>query len=595
MLRPGKVGLLASCWTTESIFPVKYAQMLNKAVIWRNQVLILFGIVLILLGLNSWNYGASSENTEEVSLDRKRMIQVEDLSESLANFLLEFSIKVTELDAPELLPFFDSEVELRLIPENVNSTPEKIRWIESNHLELSSVDVQELNKNDLVEAWRHFLERFSELEDARFKIKDSHFKSIDGLTIGDCKIKFFLVGRDNDKKRSWIKGTGHLKAVGGLEERWRIQGLEFDEVNLYRSDEDLFSEISSSTGVNLSLPTYGSSGNDDFVYHGAAAVDLNQDGFIDIVATGIKDTYVYLNKGDGTFQNSSWDIGIPPSSRFTAPLPLDFDNDGDIDLFFSSTGTQTLFENRLVPEGELQFFDVSLESRVALPAHGFSAVGGDINRDGWPDIYVAGYNQYGIVMPNSWHKATNGTPNLLFINQKDGTFRESGEKWGVRDSRWSYAAQFADLTGDGLQDLYVANDFGENAYYVNVGDRFEDRASKSGLLDPGNGMGVSFSDYDNDGVLDVLVTNMSSTAGNRILNRLYPDTRPNDNVLRKIAAGSNLYKGNSNGTFTDVTQKVGSFSLGWSWGGLFWDFDNDGWEDIYISSGFVSGKSMRDT
>ena len=71
-------------------------------------------------------------------------------------------------------------------------------------------------------------------------------------------------------------------------------------------------------------------------------------------------------------------------------------------------------------------------------------------------------------MPNSWHRATNGTANLLFVNQRDGSFKESAETWGVRDRRWSYAAQMADLDGDGRQDLYVANDFGENAFYINL-------------------------------------------------------------------------------------------------------------------------------
>jgi hypothetical protein len=201
----------------------------------------------------------------------------------------------------------------------------------------------------------------------------------------------------------------------------------------------------------------------------------------------------------------------------------------------------------------------------------------------------------------------NGTANLLFINQKDGTFKESAKAWGVADGRWSYAAQFVDLNQDGRQDLYVVNDFGENALYLNLGNRFEDRARASGTLDPGNGMGVSFGDYNNDGQLDLYVTNMSSTAGNRILGRLFPESGPDNNVLRKLAAGNSLFQGKSDGSFTDVTQQVGPFEAGWAWGGVFidlagwaWggvfiDFDNDGWEDLYSPNGFISGKSMKDT
>jgi len=198
-------------------------------------------------------------------------------------------------------------------------------------------------------------------------------------------------------------------------------------------------------------------------------------------------------------------------------------------------------------------------------------------------------------MPNSWSRATNGTPNLLFINQGDGTFREEARKWGVADARWSYAGAFADVDGDGRQDLYVANDFGENALFMNRGDHFEDEARERGVVDPGNGMGVSFGDYDNDGDLDLHVTNMSSTAGNRILARLMPDASADDALLKKLAAGNSLFRNNGDGTFDNVAASAGGFGAGWAYGGGFVDFDNDGWEDTYTVNGFISGKTMKDT
>jgi len=304
---------------------------------------------------------------------------------------------------------------------------------------------------------------------------------------------------------------------------------------------------------------------------------------------------LYLNDGAGSFDDASLESFLSLAPPATGPLFLDYDNDGDIDLFLATVGNQVLLENRLIPDGVLQFLDRSIEAGVSIPADGFSAVAADVNGDGFQDIYVASYNRYGIVMPNSWNQATNGTPNLLFLNQGDGTFREVAEEWGVNDSRWSYAAAFADIDGDGDQDLYVANDFGENGLYLNEGNGFREAAAERGVLDPGNGMGVAFGDFDNDGDLDLHVTNMSSTAGNRILSRLYPDADPEDLVLKKLAAGNSLFANDGSGGFEDVTQEVGGLSAGWAFGGGFIDFDNDGWEDIYSPNGFISGKTMEDT
>jgi hypothetical protein len=165
----------------------------------------------------------------------------------------------------------------------------------------------------------------------------------------------------------------------------------------------------------------------------------------------------------------------------------------------------------------------------------------------------------------------------------------------VADRRWSYAAAFNDVNLDGRPDLYVANDFGENALFVNQGTGFVDQAETRGVLDPGNGMGADFGDYDNDGLLDLVVTNMSSTAGNRILGRLFPSASPQENVLKKLASGNSLFRNRGDGTYQDVTAAAGGLTAQWAWGGGFVDFDNDGWQDLYFPNGFISGKSMKDT
>lgn len=552
---------------------------------------------LVLIGLIVFMAGAVV-GVSQTRFDRKALDTVEELSESLADDLLDFSVAVRQRDATRISTFFADS--LRAIPLPTRATPLRsdVKWIRS-HGWVVQKDPRRLSRQVFLRDWMAFLDHFSTIEDVRFKVKMARFET---PRVGRARVFFFVVGRDRQGHREWVRGyatigvhrSGRGANVGSR--TWVMTEFVVKQISSLVATRDLFSEVSVPAGVSLRIPAYGSPGNEGFVWHGAAAADVDLDGDIDVFATGAMENHLYLNDGNGRFHEAPADVGVTYlPEEGVAPLFLDYDNDGDPDLFISAVGNQMLLENRLIPDGDLAFLDISLESGVAVPAIGFSAVAGDVNGDGRPDIYVTSYNRYGQVMPNSWYRATNGTPNLLFVNQGGGRFKEMARALGVADTRWSYAAQFVDVDGDGDQDLYVANDFGENGLYFNMGDHFVDRARARGVLDPGNGMGVSFGDYDNDGDLDLFVTNMSSTAGQRILHRLFPTSHRGDNVLAKLASGSSLYENSGQGTFKNVTAAAGGFPGGWAWGGGFIDFDNDGWEDIYTPNGFISGKSMKDT
>ena len=539
--------------------------------------------------------GVACQDTdpEAPELDRENIEKIEELSESLANSLLDFSVAVRDRNLVRMGEHFSEPIQVRRL---VFPLPERgsQKWVsESSAKGLADLDPVSLSRSQALDDWASFLDHFSTIEDARLKVTEAEFSSQEAGILGSGRIKFFVVGRDPAWKRLSVKGTGLFEALY-FEESWSISSLTMDRIDAGLAETDLFSEVSLPAGVALTHPSFGGRAA-DFAYHGAAAGDINRDGLIDLFVTGAQRNFLYINRGDGTFEEVAEDAWLAITPRATAPLLLDYDNDGDLDLFLTAIGEQMLFENRTDPGGRLAFIDSSSESGVSVRAVGFSAVAGDADSDGWPDIYVTSYNRYGQIMPDSWHRARNGTANLLFINQKDGTFKEEAAAWGVQDTRWSYAAVFADLNGDDRQDLYVANDFGENGFYLNLGDRFEDRAESLGVLDPGNGMGVSLGDYNNDGLIDIHVTNMSSMAGQRILNRLFPESDSRAGVLRKLASGNTLLQGRADGAFSDVSREVGPFQAGWAWGGGFFDFDNDGWQDLYSPNGFISGKTMKDT
>ncbi|NIL99793.1 MAG: hypothetical protein GTN89_02345 [Acidobacteria bacterium] len=530
------------------------------------------------------------------ALDVDQLEVQEDQSESLANDLLAFSLAMRKADRPRFDDFWADTVSATPLPDE---DPERKKVADRAHKGAWSFgEMAEFSRDDYIDELWSLVERYESLEDVRFKVKKVDFTE-DGLH-AKAKIKFFFVGKHDGHGREWIKGLASLGAgktgEGKPEEDpWKIDHFELTEMNSVVTEQEWFSDVSGPAGLNEKFPEFGRGANDGFVNHGAAAADVNADGLMDVAASGVLGNFLYLNAGDGTFTDASADSLLkftPPGSGVAF---LDYDNDGDPDLFFAAVGRQILLENRFIPDGRVRFTDVSEESGAAQSAIGFSAVVADVNNDGWQDVYVCSYNRYGTIMPDSWTEATNGTPNLLLVNQGDGTFRSVADDWGVADSRWSYAAQFIDLDDDGDQDLYVANDFGENAFYRNDGGSFTEHSAEMGIVDPGFGMGVSFGDYDNDGDFDLHVTNMSSTAGKRILELLYPADHPMRLSLDKQAVGNSLYANRGDGTFEDVSAAIGGLGGGWAFGGGFVDFNGDGWEDLHTPNGFVSGETMKDT
>ena len=172
---------------------------------------------------------------------------------------------------------------------------------------------------------------------------------------------------------------------------WRLRLFQLESLQSKISELDLFSEVAFPAGVSQLFPAFGVGQNQGFVSHGAATADVDGDGLLDLVATGVDQNYLYINRGDGTFRDASEESLVKFAPVGSGALFLDYDNDGDADLFLAAVGQQVLLENRLVPDGKPTFWDVSEQAGVALPAVGFSAVASDINADGYPDIYVCSY------------------------------------------------------------------------------------------------------------------------------------------------------------------------------------------------------------
>ncbi|MBV9928549.1 MAG: CRTAC1 family protein [Acidobacteria bacterium] len=563
----------------------------------------------LILALHIPTFGAQRPQAARGPADRARLELAEDLSESLANDLVDLSLAVRARDFERVADF---------IPPRINSAPfprrprdadvaKARRMIFSKPYVGTDSAVRPTSREEFLRGLSSFLASFALIEDARLVLDEANFaddaRVVAGASApaaaeganGRARVVLRLVGRNPEGARACVTGTfkADVRMTGS---NWVLDSFEpGPDFRWLAARRDVFTDVTAEAGVAAVLPPFGERGNDNQM-HGAAAADFDGDGWIDLFVTAPYRNYLYLNDGTGRFRDVSEEAGVKALATGVAPLALDYDRDGATDVFISADGGQVLLQNRLKKGGRLEFRDVSQESGVgAARAVGFSAAAGDVNGDGLTDIYVASYNHYGRVTPDSWYRATNGTPNLLFVNRGDGTFTEEAKRWGVDDSRWTYAAGMADLDGDGRLDIYAGNDFGEKALFVNRGNRFVDEARARGVLDTANAMGIAFGDYNNDGRLDIHCTNMSSTAGGRILARLFPGETAAGNVLLKLDAGNTLFEGDGRGRFRDVSAQVGGLPAGWAWGGGFFDFDNDGWEDLYTTNGYVSGRSMKDT
>jgi hypothetical protein len=341
-------------------------------------------------------------------------------------------------------------------------------------------------------------------------------------------------------------------------------------------------------------------------HHGVAVGDYDGDGWEDFYVSqpsGLPNL-LYRNNGDGTFTDVTRAAGLDILDDTSMALFADIDNDGDQDLVVLTATEPVLFRNN--GRGR---FAINRNSGLAIPATRANTLIhmalADYDNDGDLDLYVCSYVYFtpGVAYtePAPYYDANNGPPNFLFRNRGDGTFEEVTKQAGldVNNRRFSVAAGWGDYDNDGDQDLYVANDYGRNNLYRNNGDgTFTDVAAAAGVEDMAAGMSVSWGDYDGDGDLDLYVSNMWSSAGQRVTyNKQFQDVAGNAEVrqaFQRHARGNTLFRNEGNGRFIDVTMDAGVEMGRWAWASGFVDLDNDGGQDLYVANGFITGTDLHD-
>ncbi len=321
---------------------------------------------------------------------------------------------------------------------------------------------------------------------------------------------------------------------------------------LYLNKGDLkFEDISNSAGI----------AGDDRWYTGTTMIDINNDGFLDIYCSvggkfSPKENQLFINNGDNTFTEKAKEWGIDDPSNSVQATFFDYDLDGDLDLYvanypptafnapnhfyaFKQLNTKEFDSDRLYKREGNSFIEVTEEAGLKTFGLSLSATVGDINQDGWPDIYVS--NDF-------------STPDYLFINNKNGTFSESVKQTTQNTSFYGMGVDIADFNNDNLLDILQ----------VDMTSQINRRAKANmASMNPKLFWGTVNAGFHYQYMQNSLQMN----------NGVFENGLPN---------------------FSNVSRLAGVSSTDWSWGPLIVDLDNDGWKDIFISNGTRREINNRD-
>ena len=329
---------------------------------------------------------------------------------------------------------------------------------------------------------------------------------------------------------------------------------------------------------------------------GVALFDYDNDGDLDIFlvnsltvdlvkSKGKTKSELYRNDGNGKFTEVGVKAGVSDVGWGMGVAVGDYNNDGFEDLYVTCLGPDHLFKNN----GNGTFTDVTAKAGVSDPRWSTGASFVDYDHDGYLDLFVSNYVdfdinhlpefgqgqtcQYKSIPVQCGPRGLKGAGDSLFHNNGDGTFTDVSKQAGVADPEGFYGlgVMTSDFDDDGWVDIFVANDSTPNFHYRNNGDgTFKEIGFSAGTAVNENGseqgsMGVTAGDYDHDGKMDLFITNFADEY-------------------------NTLYHNDGKNSFTDVSYaaKVAAVSLPYvGWGTKFFDFDNDGWVDLFVANGHV--------
>ena len=335
---------------------------------------------------------------------------------------------------------------------------------------------------------------------------------------------------------------------------------------------------------------------------GVGIGDINNDGLQDIYFTGNQVSgALYLNQGDFKFKDITKTANVETKGWTNGVSMTDINQDGLIDIYISKGGPRGTPEREManlafINLGNNTFKEMGEKMGIADTGYSIQTLFFDYDQDGNNDLYVLTNALVSFNRNVSRHKQIDGqaeSTDRLYRNNGDGTFTDVSKEAGITIEGFGLGVNICDINNDGQLDVYVSNDFLTNdILYINNGDgTFTDRVSEYVRHQSFNGMGSNIADINNDGLEDILVLDMIPQDNKRLkqtVGYFSYDKHQKDTDFGYLPqyVRNTLQLNNGNGTFSEIGQLSGIHSTDWSWSPLIADFDNDGLKDIFITNGY---------
>lgn len=472
-------------------------------------------------------------------------------------------------------------------------------------------------RDRFIEALRTWLAAPLQIETAEFEIFGIGQISAEPLAVR-ADVRYDIVLTRSGARKEERVGSWRTEWVRSESGAWKARKWEVDEESIATAKDPVFIDVTSHAlgeaecyhrqllhGADYWRTVLdGAIGVDVYGNNGVAVGDFDNDGFDDFYVcqpAGLPNR-LFRNRGDGTFEDVTEKAGLGILDNTACALFADFENKGLQDLLVVCGTGPLLYLN----QGNGTFRLKRDAFRFARQPQGTftHAALADYDRDGRLDVYFGMYMYYlGLEQyhyPVPYYDARNGPPNCLFHNEGNANFVETTEAAGLNqeNDRYTFACAWGDAYGNGLPDLFVSNDFGTSQLYRNNGNgTFADVSAPAGVEGVGAGMGCCWCDFDNDGHQDVYVPSMWEAAGQRVSEQKQFHASASERIrdlYRRHARGNALYRSRGNGTFENVGRRAGVEMGRWSWSADFFDFDHDGYSDLYVSNGYISGPDKGD-